>query len=205
MSGSVFWQNNTDPTYVTFVMLESLSMIEREPQFAQYDSVTPTAHLLFTDSTGRHLGFHNGEFISEIPDAYKVVFYDDQEGNHPETYHTSNLDLKREIIGVADGIATASISRTNSLVIADVQVTPNSVDELHVPVDGSSVEFISGHGTSSLGLTLDRETAAVARVAHVDGFEVESGSKVQLRFSEDHNVLILLTMEKSIITCISNR
>jgi len=143
--------------------------------------------LLYTDSIGNHLGYYNGEFMSEIQGAYKVELAEQVGSQFPETYYISNLDLKRELHGLTNGIANVSISKPNGLVHADVQVTPNSVDELSVPIDGSSIKFISGHGTSSLGLTLDQETAAIARVFYVDGFGVESGTSVQQLFSEDLN------------------
>ena len=170
----------------------SLSAIQLEPQMMDYDSVTSSGHLLYTDNTGRHLGYDNGEFKSEIPDAYKVELTEQNENQFPETYYISNLDLKRELHGLADGVAKVSVSRPNGLVLADVMVGPGSADELSVPVDDSSVEFKSGKGTSSLGLTIDRETAEFARVAHVDGFGVESGSAVQQLFSEDLNKACLI-------------
>jgi hypothetical protein len=170
------------------VEMHSLSAIQSEPQMADYDTVTPSAHLLYTDSEGKRLGYINGEFKNEIDGAYLLnVPWQNENQNILETYYTANLDLKRELHGLIDGVAKVSVSRPNSLVTADVQVASDSADELRVPVDDSSVEFISGKGTSSLGLTLDRETAEFARVAHVDGFGVESGSAVQQLFSEDLN------------------
>lgn len=164
-----------------------LSAIQQEPQMSDYDTVSIGGHLLYTDSTGNQLGYSNGEFKSEIPEAHKVELLEEANNQFPETYYISNLDLKRELHGLTNGIAKVSVSRPNSLVFADVQVTSDSVDELRVPVDGSNVEFISGKGTSSLGLTLDRENTEFARVAHVDGFGVESGSAVQQLFSTDLN------------------
>ena len=164
-----------------------LSAIQQEPQMMDYDSVTLSGHLLYTDSTGNQLGYSNGEFKSEILGAYKVELLEEANTQFPEMYYISNLDLKRELYGIADGVARVSVSRPNSLALADVQVSPSSVDELRVPVDGSSVEFISGYGTSFLGLTLDQETAAFARVVYVDGFGVESGTSVQQLFTGDLN------------------
>jgi hypothetical protein len=121
-----------------------------------------------------------------------VELTDQIEDQFPETYYTSHLQLKRELCGIDDGIAIVSISRPNSLAIADVQVTSGSVDELRVPVDGSSVEFISGKETSSLGLTFDRETTDLARLVHINGLGIESGSAVKLLFSEDLNKVGLI-------------
>jgi len=165
-----------------------LSSFQRDDhQMSNSDSVNNWAgHLLYTDAIGRHLGFYNGEFEDEIPGTSIINSWGQNENDQfMETYYISNLNLKRELYGVNNGIATVSISRPNNLVIADVQVSPNSVDELNVPADGSSVEFISGEGTSSIGLMLDRENTEFARVVRITGSEIESGNGVQLSFSDD--------------------
>ena len=169
------------------VEMHDLSAIQSEPQMADYDTVSPGAHLLYTDDQSRHLGYLNGEFKNEIPGSYLLEIPHDAIAEDLETYYISNLGLKRELHGITEGFAKVSVSRPNGLVLAYVQVAPDSTDELRVPVDGSSVEFISGKGTSSLGLTLDRENTEFARVAHVDGFGVESGSAVKQLFSTDLN------------------
>ena len=104
-----------------------------------------------------------------------------------------------ELYGLTDGTAKVSVSQPSSLVIADVQVTPGSVDEISAKpislpapeVDGFGVEFISAVESSSasrlLDLTLDRENTEFARLVRTSGLEIELESAVQLLFSDDLN------------------
>jgi len=165
----------------------SLSAIQSEPQIPEgFESVTSHGHLLYTDAIERHLGYYGGEFKDEIPNTSRIIPYGQIKGDqNPETYYISNLQLKRELYGIDDGIAIVSILRPNTLIVADVQVSPGSVDELLVPLDGSSVEFISGGGTSLLSLMLDREKTDFARLASINVSGIESGSAIQLLFSDD--------------------
>lgn len=144
--------------------------------------------LLYTDEIGRHLGYYNGEFKDEIPRTSPIIPMGQNEDNQfSETYYISDLNLKRELHGLDNGMASVSIFRPTSLITADVQVSPNSVDELRVPPDGTSVEFISGKGTQSLNLMLDRENTGFERIIRITGSEFESGNGVQLLLSDDLN------------------
>ena len=185
-SGNANWSN--------IAAIQFSSFQRNDHQISNLDSVHNwSGHLLYTDAIGRHLGFHNGEFKDEIPGTIIVNPWDQNENDQfLETYYISNLNLKRELYGVDNGVATVSISRPNSLVIADVQVSPTSVDEINVPADGSSVEFISGEGTSILGLMLDRENTEFSRVVRIAGSEIESGNGVQIYFSDDLTKLTII-------------
>jgi hypothetical protein len=164
----------------------SLSAIQSDPQIPDLESTSSFGHLLYTDAVGRHLGYYNGEFKDEIPNTSRIVPFEQNEGDQfLEIYYISDLNLKRELYGIDNGIATVSIFRPNSLVVADVQVSPSSVDELHVPPNGSSVEFVSGEGTSTLSLMLDRENTDMARLARINISGIESGNRLQLLFSGD--------------------
>ncbi|MCD4811279.1 right-handed parallel beta-helix repeat-containing protein [bacterium] len=183
---------NADWSNIAAIQFSSFQ--RNDHQISNLDSVHNWAgHLLYTDAIGRHLGFHSGEFKDEIPGTIIVNPWDQSENDQfLETYYISNLNLKRELYGVDNGVATVSISRPNSLVIADVQVSPTSVDEINVPADGSSVEFISGEGTSTLGLMLDRENTEFSRVVWIAGSKIESGNGVQISFSDDLTKLSII-------------
>jgi hypothetical protein len=168
-----------------------LSAIQMEPQMADYDTITPSAHLLYTDTAGNHLGYVNGQFESEINGAYLLQVPADGEIIQPESYFVGNLDLRRELFGTEFGTATVSIMRPNTLVIVDALVTPTSHDEIHISSDGLTVQFISYSGTSSVSIMLDVETSDFARLVQVYGFGVEAQSSVEISFSSDLNTVTL--------------
>jgi len=170
-----------------WVEVTDLSAILQEPQMADYDSVTPSAHLLYTDASGNHLGYVDGQFESEMYGAYRLFVPAQDQNGQLETYYIGSLDLKRELFGLENGVAKVSIMQPNSLVIADVQVTPNSHDEIQVSADGLAVQFVSGQGTSSVSLTLAVQTDNFDRLVRVNGFGVEAGSSVGIGFSADLN------------------
>jgi hypothetical protein len=175
----------------SFAAIRLSTINKSDHQMSNLDSVANTwaGHLLYTDVVGRHLGYYNGEFKDEIPNTTHIVPFGQKGDRFTERYYISDLQLKRELYGIDDGIATVSIFRPNSLVVADVQVSPSSVDELRVPSNGSSVEFVSGEGTSLLSLMLDRENTDMARLARINISGIESGNRLQLLFAgDDSNV-----------------
>ena len=82
-------------------------------------------------------------------------------------------------------MAKFTIFRQNTLIMPDIQVSSNSVDEINVPPDGSIVEFISGKGTQSLSLMLDRENTAYGRLIRITGSDIEPGNGIKLLWSDD--------------------
>ena len=180
------YNGGNDLATVRAIKLSSVQNEKTPLRIPNSESVTSNGDLLYEDSVARHYGFYDGVFKEEIPGVTQIINWNQDEYNQfIETYYISDLNLKRELYGVDNGIATVSITRSNSLVIADVQVSPNSVDEINVPVDGSSVEFISGEGTPTLSLMLNRENTEFARVVRIAGSEIESGNGVQISFSDD--------------------
>ncbi|MCK4829143.1 hypothetical protein KA005_76175, partial [bacterium] len=170
------------------IIAVSLDAIELKPDaIPNEESISNTGHLLYTDTPGNHLGYLNGEFKNEISGAYRILDTPGQNGliDSSEIYLITDLNLKREIYGLKDGVATVSAFKPNSLVIAELQVSSASIDELVIPKDGSSVEFISGEGTSSLSLMVEREKTGLAHVVHMSGSDIESGKGIQLLLSDD--------------------
>ncbi|WP_319641651.1 NHL repeat-containing protein [Methanovulcanius yangii] len=169
---------------IDVVTLVRLSTIKQDSDIPFWDSVSSMIRLFFTSSDGDHLGYYNGEWVSEIPGAYKVTITGDS-SQYPETYYIGDLDLKREIVGTDYGVGSVSIIRPNTLVTANISVTPISVDELVVPPDGSYAEFISGQGTDSLELNFVKETDEFGRMAAINGFSLKTGDAAGLAFEED--------------------
>jgi hypothetical protein len=180
LKGTVDWG------YIQALSLSSIQIPPLPEMWTDFDTISQDGYLLYEDSVGRHYGNYDGEFKEEIPGISRIDSWGQIEDNQfTEIYYMPDLNFKRNLYGINDGVATVSISRPNSLVIADVQVSPNSVDEINVPADGSSVEFISGEGTSTLSLMLDRENTEFARIVRITGYEIESENGVQISFSDD--------------------
>jgi hypothetical protein len=159
-----------------------LSEIEQKPdEIPSFETISSTANLLYTDESGNHLGYFSGRFISEISGAYEVkVTGQNDFDDSAETYLIPEMNLKREIIGLDDYISTVTAFKGHSLAIANVKVSPGSVDELNIPKDGSSVEFISGKGTSTLSLLLERQETGISQIARVNTSQIEANGAVNL-------------------------
>ena len=182
--------NENNPINVRAIQYSSFYRDDYE--MANFDTVTSlgtsgqAGSLLYTDSVERFLGYYNGEYKDEIPGTSRIIPWGENEGNQfSETYYISDFNLKRELHGINNGMATVTIFRPNTLIMADIQVSSNSVDEINVPPDGSIVEFISGKGTQSLSLMLDRENTAYGRLIRITGSDIEPGNGIKLLWSDD--------------------
>lgn len=167
--------------------LRNLTDIEAKPEIPDFESVSSGAHLLYTDSAGNHLGYVNGQSVSEIDGAHRVQPVGQDQSDFPETYFIGNLDLKREVIGLADGTATVSVMRPHSVATVDVQTTAGSDDEVVVSQDGLGVQLFSHGGTPSVSITIAPDRSNFARSIRVSGFGVEAGSSVAISLSADLN------------------
>ncbi len=174
------------------ICARSLSTVEQKPdRIPPLDDVANSAHLLYTDASGNHLGYLNGEFKSEILGAYRVLPLLEQNdlNGSSELYFVPELDLKREICGLNDDITTITSFKANTLVIAEVQVSSGSVDELYIPKDGSSAKFVSGKETSFLSLMLEREKTGVAQIVYTNISQIEASGAVNL--SNNDGIIII--------------
>jgi hypothetical protein len=162
--------------------LVSLKAINEPPQIPSYiisNAYPINAHLLFTDGSGRHLGYYQGEFKEEIPETCSIVNYG-QANSSQESYYIPDPSLKKELYGVNKGVSTISMYTPNGLIVADVQVSQYSVDEFKILNNGLSVEFISGSGTPSLSLMLDKETTDIAQIVRANISQIEENGAINL-------------------------
>lgn len=162
--------------------LVRLSSILATPEIPEeYEAMNGFGHLLYTDSVGRQLGYVNGSFVNEIPGARPYyTFGDSSEINNVESYYISNLSLKREVYGNDSGNACLHIHKPGSFLVVNLSTTPDSVDEILVSEDGSSVKFISGNGTSSLNLMIEKETNESAQIVCVNVSEIEASGSINV-------------------------
>ncbi len=180
------WGSEYTDLQLSDITMIRLSAIQKQAELPFYESVSfnSVMSVLFTNIDGLHLGTFNGERVSEIPGAFRVRITGDG-SQFPETYYTGNLDLKRELIGNDFGIGSISMFRPDTMISADISVTPTSVDELYVPPDGSIVAFVSGQGTDSVRLALYKEGDDFGRMAIIEGSSFEGGEATALAFDDD--------------------
>ena len=160
-----------------------LSETEHIPtEIPPFETISPASHLLYTDASGNQLGFLNDVPVSEISGAYDVrITGQDENDDLSETYLIpTGMELKREIIGRSDGVATLDIFKTDTLITVQEQVSSGSVDELNISKDASSVEFKSGKETPSLNLTIEKVQANVVQLVSLNTSNVETGGSIGL-------------------------
>jgi len=188
----------TSPRYsnINSIALHPLSDILKDPHIPDLTAVNKWIHLIFTDSQGHHLGYQQGQFVSEIPGASRVVPVDG-DGDSLETYYLGGQTLKTEVIGDGTGIGTVSIMRPNAVAVINSSVNPGSKDEVRVPQSGSSVEYISGSGTDSLEMTVAMDDTESGRKATVGGFDVDPSKAVTLSFGTNRDDVSVLNTGSS--------
>jgi hypothetical protein len=150
------------------------------------------SHLLYTDSSGRKLGYDNGSLKSEIPGASLIIRSDGEnnESLFPEAYYVPDSSIKMELHGTDNGVSNISMMTPKGLIIVTVPVSPNSNDEFKVLNNGTGVYFISKNSsTPSLGLMLDIETVDHAQIVNASISQIEAGGSVNL--SNDNGTIIV--------------
>lgn len=141
------------------------------------------SHLLYTDISGRKLGYDNGVFKHEIPGTSPII-HSDQENNTSlflEAYYVPDPSIKMELYGLSNGVSNVSLMTPNGLIVAKVQVSPNSVDKFKVLNNGTGIEFTSENDTvPSLSLMLDVENPDHAQIVNANISQIETGGSVCL-------------------------
>lgn len=171
---------------ISNVQLISLDAINAAPQLPD-DVISLTgefnsSHLLFTGDTGGYLGEIKGIAQNSISGASPIISYGATgDGRSIEAYYVpSILNVKKELIGDADGIATVSIYEPNGLVTIDVGVSAGSSGQFEVLDGGSGVQYASSGATPSLSLTVSSGGADSGQVIGVDVSSVEAGESISL-------------------------
>lgn len=150
------------------------------------------SHLLYTDSSGRKLGYDKGVFKYEIPGASPIL-HSDQENNNsslPEAYYVPDPSIKIELYGVNDSISSVSMMTPRGLIVAKVPVSSTSVDEFKVLNNGTGVYFNSENCTTpSLSLMLEIESPGHAQIVYANISQIGAGSSVDL--SNDNGTITM--------------
>ena len=122
-------------------------------------------HLLITDSQMRKLGFQDGEYYDEIPDAYGSPRYEGLEIEYEPVY---TLPLVDEYTITINGLQTKIFEESSLMVfgpdyavlVDDVSLNANTNDVLTISNDGTSVSYQANQPQiATLGLILNTEDA----------------------------------------------
>ena len=150
------------------------------------------SHLLYTDSSGRKLGFDKGVFKNEIQRTSPIVYSDQENINSslPEAYYVPDPSIKMELYGVNNSVSNVSMMTPKGLIVAKVPVSLNSVDEFKVLNNGTGIYFNSENSnTPSIGLLLDVETSDHAQIVNASISQIEAGGSVNL--SNDNGTITI--------------
>jgi len=180
----------TDISAFRLLSLEAIKQSADIPHWV-YDVESNAGHLLYTDSLGRKLGYDQGVLKDDIPGTSPIISSGGETGiDSTESYYVPDPSIKMELYGVNNGVSNVFMSTPNGLIVANVTVSPSSVDGFKILNNGTGVYFNSENDTAqSLGLMLDIETPDYAQIVNASLSQIETGGYVNL--SNDNGTLIL--------------
>jgi uncharacterized repeat protein (TIGR01451 family) len=186
---------NTDTIHDIYdLALVSFQSIANPPILPLWwtDGIGPI-QLCFTDCYGDILGCDiNGVFYNNIPGTCPMMSSHDNgnNSNSRESYYVPDPSIKMELYGNGSGSSQISMGNPNGLIVANVTVTPNSVDEFKIFNSGTGVYFNSENDTTqSLCLMLNIETPDHMQIVNASLSKIEKGGYVNL--SNDNGTITL--------------
>ena len=178
--------------------LTSLDSITKTPEIPQWYTIVNmifnnyVAHACYTDASGNKLGYDQGVFKDEIPGTCPMIPANDNRNNNnsTESYYVPDPSIKMELNGNGSGVSEVGMGTPNGLIIANVSVSPNSVDEFKILNNGTGVYFNSENDTTqSLDLMLDVETPNNAQIVNTSLSQIEKGGYINL--SNNNGTIII--------------
>jgi len=154
-------------------------------------NILGSAHLYFTDADGRHLGFVDGEFKNEIPDAAPLPSFIQgrSESEEIESYylpldgeHTTTVSGTQE-----EGRYTFKKYTLKSLLRIDASVDENSIDQITF----DSITYIATYLTRdqdkdySATLVVELPSGFAERSFSIQHAEISAGAPVTLQATSD--------------------
>jgi hypothetical protein len=181
---------------LTAISLVSLNSINQQPHIPTYwtnlmnylfgsssEQTASIAHLLYTDMAGNKLGYDNGVFYEQITGTGPMILaYDDENNNNlTESYYVPDTSIKMELYSNGSGTSEIDMGTPNGLIVANVTVSPTSVDEFKILNNGTGIYFDSENDTTqSLGLMLDVETPDYTQIVNASISQIEKGGSLNL-------------------------
>jgi hypothetical protein len=183
-----------DGNSVIGIQLIDLNSIKQSPVLPDWETflMDVNTHLLYTDTSGNKLGYDNGVFKDEILGTCPMISYNDTgNNNNPiEAYYVPDPSIKMELFGNGNGTSHISMGNPNGLIVANVTVSPTSVDEFKILNNGTGIYFNSENDTTqSLGLMLDVKTPNNAQIVNAGLSQIEVGGSLSL--SNNNGTIII--------------
>jgi hypothetical protein len=167
-----------------------LNSVLAEPSLADYKTIQGAGHLLFTDDSGRRLGYEGNMFFNEIPGATKVV-PPGQGIDIPETYFLlEGIKYRMEILGTGTGSISVNVFGPNSLVQLDASVDANTRDQFEVNNDGKQIILTTNDQNKVLAIMIDRELPSGSRSFSISNMVLKQETII-LHVSDDDRTLII--------------
>ncbi|WP_319642089.1 right-handed parallel beta-helix repeat-containing protein [Methanovulcanius yangii] len=202
-NSAIYYYNNLDDNLnikedIRYFEGVRLSTIDEPPIIpGEYDSeFSEVGNLLYTDQDGNHLGYFDGNFVREVPDAYKMDSISGLEDTL-EFYLIDDVAVQRELVGVKDGISSFTLSRENLLISGDISVKSGSNDYLEILSDESGILFKSGMGTDTMKMMVCRESAETAKMCEIIINDIEESQSIEISNANDIIKLSNIGPEKS--------
>lgn len=163
-----------------------------DPSIAGFRSVTGSGHLLCTDDQNRSLGYEDGEFVSEIPDAMKIMPYLQAGEEFPETYFLSGDagSYTINLIGTEAGTAVVDMfGETGVVRLLGVSVTGSTEDEITVGSDENTVTYSTDDAAKDYAMRIIKELTNSSRVFTIAETSLGSGEVVTFQTNADQTEL----------------
>ena len=151
--------------------------------------------LLFTDNVGNKLGYDQGILKDEINGCCPMVTQtlgnnnSSAEGYYVPPYY-SDPSIKMELYGNGSDVSEIDMITPNGLIVANVTVSPNSIDEFKILNNGTGLYFNSENDTTqSLSLMLEVETPNYAQIVNANLSQIEKGGSFNL--SNDNGTITI--------------
>ena len=202
---SIGFFNDPLVSNVDDLQLVTLKSIEKPPELPDYFTylkmlpapqneypLIPIGNICYTDTSGNKLGYDHGVFEDQIPGTCPMISSNStgNNNNSTEAYYVPDPSIKMELFGNGSGSSQIGMGTPNGLIVANVTVSPTSVDEFKILNNGTGVYFNSENDTTqSLGLMLDVETPNQAQIVNSNLSQIEKGGYINL--SNNNGTIII--------------
>ena len=165
-----------------------LSAILAEPNMSDYAGITELGHLLFVDTQGRALGYRDGEWIDEMPEAARMELLSEaNNGQFPETYYLpGDIQCTAYITGVDTGTVTADFFTQGSLIqLMDATIVASTQDQLDINVDRNMVTYLTNDMNKTYTMVVTKELENSSRVFTIANTSLSAGERATFEINPD--------------------
>ena len=159
-----------------------------------------TADLLITTSEGKRIGFVDGEFVNEIPNAQSKNMKYDQSiwdlDNEPVYYiplgveFSITVDANRATEGITNDVVM--IGPGYNMVVADLYLDPGTQDVISISPDGSKLAYSTEYNDAP-DMIFGIETSAADYEFIVAALDIEAGAEFLVELDTEKGQLSINT------------